>query len=200
MKGIKKLAKNYKPNGRSFNRLFISMLKKFYIKLTLNRYILFSIIFFMILFGSCFRIENIAKEPKIEFQKFDYQKLIIMGNNNHPILNGTLKFYFEDGDGNVGFGIEQDAKHTVFIEKYKITNKIPIRIEFNDSLVNYKIPVFSTSGNRRAIKGDITINSLDEVFYTENDTIMYKFYIWDRDYNKSNIDSTGYLILRDYIN
>lgn len=150
----------------------------------------------VMIFSFCTKIEKISEIPKIKFTEFTYKDSV---GFNH-ILNGTLSFDFEDGDGNIGFGIDSVSKNTVFIKKYKITNGVPINIVLNENIVNYKIPVFSTSGNRKAIKGNICVKNLDEVFpINEGDTIMYKFFIKDRDNNNSNIDSTGYLILKNYI-
>jgi hypothetical protein len=151
--------------------------------------------------SSCFRIENIAKEPKIRFEEFILKDSV---GFNH-LLNGTLRFYFEDGDGNIGFGVDSIAENTVFIEKYEIVNNQAIKIEIDGSLINFKIKEFSTSGNRRALKGDIVIKNLDELINDEYtitykyDTIMYKFFIQDRDHNVSNTDSTGYIALKNYL-
>lgn len=166
-------------------------------KLRLNFIFFLAIFIICLLLSSCFKIEKISEIPRIEFQKIIFVDSI---GFNH-ILNGTLNFYFEDGDGNVGFGIDSLSENTVFIEKYKFTNGQAIAITFNEEIVNYKIPEFSTSGNRKAIKGNIIIKNLDEIFpLNEEDTIMYKFYIKDRDNNLSNIDSTGFIILKQYIN
>ena len=153
------------------------------------------ILFVFTTFVSCFKIEKVPIEPRIKFEEFIYVDSV---GFNH-VLNGSLRFSFEDGDGNIGFGIDSIAENTVFIEKYKIKNNIPIRMEIDGSLLNFKIKQFSTSGNRRALRGDIVIKNLDEIFPINNDdTLMYKFYIQDRDKHVSNIDSTGFLPLRNF--
>lgn len=160
--------------------------------------ILFAFVFLdiVMLFSFCTKIEKLSEIPKIKFTEFAYIDSV---GFNH-ILNGTLSFDFEDGDGNIGFGVDSVSENTVFITKYKITNGVATEIELDSSIVNYKIPVFSTSGNRKAIKGSILIKNLDEIFpINEDDTLMYKFYIKDRDNNISNIDSTGCLVLKKYI-
>ena len=157
--------------------------------------------FFVLLFcfiNSCKKIETLAPEPEIEFISFDYKDTIdILGNK---ILEGTLKFSFVDGDGDIGFGIDSTSKKTVFLKKYKIKNNSPELIEQNEDLSGYKIPEFSTSGNRKFLKGEIVVNNLDELPpFNIEDTLMYDFYIIDRAGHISNTEKTGYLILKDFI-
>jgi hypothetical protein len=148
-------------------------------------------------FPSCFKIETYPPEPKIEFIEFRYTDTTILGN---PILAGLLRFSFVDGDGNIGFGLDTTLPKTVFVDKYKIENGEVKLIELNEDIINFRIPQFATSGDRKPLKGEIIIKSLDELLpINYNDTLMYKFYIVDRSLNKSNIDSTGYLILKNYI-
>ncbi|MDR2835631.1 MAG: hypothetical protein LBV69_05455 [Bacteroidales bacterium] len=164
----------------------------------MKKYFLFVIFFLFVLFiESCERPKIVSTTPTITFTKFSLKDTV---DFNH-LLRGTLKFEFVDGDGNIGFGTDSTANKTVFLEKYKIINSIPNRIEFNEGyLLNYRIPVFSTTGNRKVLSGEIVLRYLDETFpINPNDTIMYKFYIYDRDMNKSNIDSTGYIILKNYL-
>lgn len=146
--------------------------------------------------SSCFKADVYPPEPQIEFIDFTFHDSI----KEYNILKGVLHFSFIDGDGNVGFGTGANSPKTVFINKYKIENNIPVKIELDDEIINYKVPEFSTSGNRKYLKGEIIINSLDELApINSNDTIMYEFYIIDRDYNESNTENTGYLIPGDYL-
>ena len=157
---------------------------------------LFISIVSVITLQSCFEFENYPPEPEITFMEFTFIDSI---GFNH-ILRGELKFSFVDGDGNIGFGLDTPVQNTIFIKKYQIINNksVPIDLAIEP---NYAIQKFSTSGDRKPLKGEIVIKSLDEIPpINPNDTIMYKFYIVDRDYNYSNVDSTGYLILGDYLN
>ena len=147
---------------------------------------------------ACRKPEVLPPEPKIEFISFEYKNAAdILGNR---ILNGTLKFSFVDGDGDVGFGIDSASSKTVFLKKYKIINNNRQLIEQDEDLSSYKVPVFSTSGNRKPLKGEIIIRSLDELPpFNINDTLMYDFYIIDRTGHVSNTETTGYIILKNYV-
>ncbi len=120
-----------------------------------------------------------------------------LGNRKY---SGSLTFTFVDGDGDIGFGQDSLAPKTVFVDKYEIIDNVAYPVELAVDYY-YNIPKFSTTGNRKALKGEIIVRSLDELYplNTEN-TIMYKFYIVDRSWNYSNIDSTGYIALVDFVN
>lgn len=166
---------------------------KLFLKILLALFIVINIV----VQQSCFKLEKYPPEPKIEFVKFSFKDSI---GFNH-LLAGELIFSFVDGDGDIGFGIDTNNVKTVFIEKYKIINNRSIRVELDENMLSYQIPRFSTSGNRKPLKGEIIIRNLDEIPpINPNDTIMYKFYIVDRSLKYSNVDSTGYLILGNFIN
>ncbi len=64
--------------------------------------VIYTFIFLLVVLaaGSCKKIEQMPPEPRIEFKTFEILDTIdILGN---PAKAGRLKFYFEDGDGNVG--------------------------------------------------------------------------------------------------
>jgi hypothetical protein len=65
--------------------------------------------------------------------------------------------------------------------------------------LEFYVPVFENSDPDMALKGDMFVNDLNEIFPFSDDTIMYKFYIVDRAGNKSNVEETGFLVLKNYI-
>ncbi len=141
---------------------------------------------------SCFKPEVYPPEPSIEFLDFNFIDTVDLLDN--PVLNGTLHFYFVDGDGDVGFDTTSPRKNTIFLEKYKIENGQEILIDLTVPL-SYFVPEFENSTENSALKGEMFVNDLNETFPFEDDTILYKFYIVDRSGNKSNVANTGYLVL-----
>jgi len=142
---------------------------------------------------SCFKVEPFSPVPSIEFMDFNLVDTTdLLGNR---VLNGTLHFYFVDGDGDIGFDTTSPRQNTIFLEKFKIANGIESKIDLLVPL-SYFVPKFSNSSNNRTLKGEMIINDLNENFPLEYDTIVYKFYIVDREGNTSNIESTGYISLK----
>lgn len=153
------------------------------------------LILFISLFAlqSCFKVETYPPEPRVEFLDFKYVDTID-GLENH-VLNGTLHFYFEDGDGDVGFDTTTPRKNTIFLEKYIVTDGVEILSDVSVPL-NFYVPEFENSGENSTLKGEMFVNDLNESYPLNSDTIFYKFYIVDRAGNKSNVESTGYLVLK----
>lgn len=147
----------------------------------------------MIVLQSCFKVETYPPEPQIDMLDFTYKDTVDELDN--PVLNGTLHFYFVDGDGDIGFDTTTPRENTIFIEKFKISGGQEISLDYLVPL-NYYVPKFTHSGTNQTLKGEIIVNDLNEIYPFEADTIMYKFYIVDRAGNKSNTESTGYLILQ----
>lgn len=166
------------------------------------RFIAYIITILLLIYGlqSCQNIKTYPPEPYIEFISIEYE--YIQDALGNATLNGTLKFYFVDGDGDIGFHppAENDTvvNNTVFMDKYRMKNG---SYELVDLVIpfQYRVPYFSTSGNNKTLEGEIIITDIIETQNLQSDTIKYDFYIKDRAGNKSNIESTGDLILRNFI-
>jgi hypothetical protein len=143
------------------------------------------------------KIKSYPPEPEVEFKEFKLIDTIDgLGNRKYA---GFLTFTFVDGDGDLGFGQDSASSKAVFINKYEIINNVAHLVDLAVDY-SYSIPAFSTTGNRKALKGEIVVKSLEEPYpLNSDDTIMYKFYIVDRSRNYSNTDSTGYIALIDFI-
>jgi hypothetical protein len=161
-----------------------------------NRF--FVIISILILTGlsSCFKPDVFPPEPHIEFTEFVFIDTVDVLDN--PVLNGTLKFYFVDGDGDIGFDTTSPRKNTIFIQKYAIRNGEEVLVDLQVPL-HFYVPVFVNSDPDKALQGDMYVNDLNEIIPFSDDTIMYEFYIVDRAGNKSNVETTGYLVPGNYI-
>jgi hypothetical protein len=151
----------------------------------------------MILAASCRKIEELPATPRIEFQSFEiFDTTDILGNKSK---GGRLKFYFEDGDGNVGLKQPQasgDDSTNLFFTLYKKTNGIMQPASKNDPLTPaaYRVPYMERLGQNKILKGTISVTFL-YLFFTTADTISYEFYLEDRDYKESNLETTSEIIV-----
>ena len=119
-----------------------------------------------------------------------------LGNNT---LVGQLTFDFTDGDGNIGLlplvdttdlNLPDTVKFNFFLQLYDLQNfeYVPIPEE-DGGILKYRIPYL----DKQPLSGTMDLEiSYPIIIY---DTIFYTFYIYDRDYNRSNTDSTDVIVL-----
>jgi hypothetical protein len=160
--------------------------------------ILFLTLFMMI---SCGKLEQRPETPHIEFRSFTvFDTTDILGNDSK---GGRLKFYFEDGDGDVGLeppeGENIDSTN-LFFTMYRKVNDTMVEIPEDDILhpSDYRIPYMEREGQNKILKGTISVTFL-YLFYspTDTDTVRYDFFIKDRAGNLSNTESTSEISLSD---
>jgi len=153
------------------------------------------IIFIAAIYGSCTKIQQLPPEPHIEYKDFSvFDTTDILGNY---CKGGKLKFYFEDGDGNVGLkppeATEGDTTNLFFTLFRKIDGEMK-QVD-NDDLMkpsSYRVPYMEREGQNKILKGTIYITFLYPFYVPEdNDTIRYDFYLKDRADNISNTVSTN---------
>jgi hypothetical protein len=155
----------------------------------------FLVIFFTVAvaLGSCRKIEQMPAIPHIEFTSFAvFDTIDILGNN---AKGGRLKFYFEDGDGDLGLKTpseDQPDTTNLFFTLLRKTGGIMVPSSDNDPLKpsSYRIPYMERLGQNKILKGTISVTFL-YLFYSATDTIRYDFYILDRALNESNTVSTS---------
>ncbi len=148
----------------------------------------------IVLSGSCKKIHQLPPEPYIEFRNFAvFDTIDILGNN---CKGGRLKFYFEDGDGNLGLESPEETgldTTNLFFTLYRKTNGVMTEVPENDLMEpsSYRIPYMTREGQNKILKGTISVTFI-YLFYQpkNNDTIMYEFYLKDRAENFSNTVST----------
>lgn len=149
----------------------------------------------LFIFSACEKIQSYPETPHVNYKSFGiYSTVDPLGNE---ILLGKLEFDFTDGDGNVGLkqdsstNIPDSLKYNLFLSLYDKKGDDFEKIEDLPSL-NFRIPYIERKGQNKTLKGTITVDL--EYKTMKYDTIFYSFYITDRDYNRSNVDSTEVLI------
>lgn len=162
-------------------------------------YKLLAIIIVVISSVACRKIEILPATPRIEYRSFEiFDTTDILGNE---AKGGRLKFYFEDGDGDMGLaepvGILSDTSN-LFFTLYRKQNGEMILAPPNDPLKpsSYRIPYMFRLGQNKILRGTVSV-TLFYLFYSTADTIRYDFHIKDRANNVSNIESTGEIIVSD---
>jgi hypothetical protein len=165
----------------------------------LMRILKYWIIFLIVLFNliACKKIEQLPAVPYIEFNSFTvFDTTDILGNNAKA---GRLKFYFEDGDGDLGLKppseIQNDTTN-LFFTLFRKKDGTMVTAPDNDPLKpsSYRIPYMERLGQNKILKGTISV-IFQYNFYSSSDTIRYDFYIKDRALNASNVVSTSEIII-----
>ena len=157
--------------------------------------LLFSALLLMI---SCNEVDPVyPDEPVVDYQGFGlYITTDPLGNNT---LIGQLSFDFTDGDGNLGLlplvdtsdlNLPDTVKFNFFLQLYDLQNYEYVEIPEEDGgILKYRIPYL----DKQPLTGTMDLEiSYPVILY---DTIFYTFYIYDRDYNRSNTDSTDVIVL-----
>jgi len=157
-----------------------------------------SILALYLLVAACDQTEEVyPDEPVVEYQSFGfYFREDDLGNNT---LIGRLAFEFTDGDGNLGLpelldgsesSLPDTVKYNFFLQLYDLQGfewvKIP---ESEGGILKYRIPELDKNPTKGLMELDISYPVIVQ------DTIFYTFYIFDRDYNRSNTDSTDVIPL-----
>jgi hypothetical protein len=146
--------------------------------------------------SSCRKIEHLSPVPHIEFRSFTvFDSIDPLGNF---VKGGRLKFYFEDGDGDLGLASpvsgQIDTVNLFFTSFRKIGETMQEITSPNDpiSAFRYRIPYMERLGQNKILKGTITVAFLYQFYEpADSDVIRYDFYIKDRALNESNVVSTS---------
>ncbi len=154
--------------------------------------------FVLTLLVSCEEIAPVYPiEPVVDYQSFGFFISVDeLGNKN---LVGRLTFDFTDGDGNVGlypisdtFSINQpdSVKYNFFLQIHELKENeyVPLPDE-EGGILKYRIPYL----DKQPLKGTMDLDIFYPVIVT--DTFFYTFFITDRDFNRSNLDTTDVIVL-----
>ena len=148
---------------------------------------------------SCQEIDpQYPDEPLIDYQGFALY--ITTDALNNKILVGQLTFKFTDGDGNIGLNPYADTtslnlpdtiKYNFFLQMYNLEGYEYVKVPpEKGGVLKYRIPYLDKQPLSGTLDLDISYPSIGDL-----DTIFYTFYIFDRDYNRSNTDTTEVIVL-----
>jgi hypothetical protein len=164
----------------------------------MKKYIPLIVFVTIISLASCIPFEKLPPEPKIEFRAFTlYDTVDILGN---AAKAGKLTFYFEDGDGDLGWPEADTGTYTtntnLFFQLYRRKNGVFELAPPTDPLYpsEYRIPYMEVQGQNKILRGTIDV-SMIYFFYDPTDTLYYNFWVRDRAGNDSNTDSTCIFIM-----
>jgi hypothetical protein len=151
-----------------------------------------------LLLSSCMKKEVYPDIPEIAFQGFTTQF-----DTGLYAKRGFLTISFKDGNGDIGLRPNQTEPpfdtgsiyyYNYIIDYYEKQNGTFVKVELDPSF-NARIPYLTPDDPNKAIKG-IIVDTLTLNPMPLFDTVKFKFYIYDRALNKSNVDSTPPIILR----
>ena len=152
----------------------------------------------LMLLVSCNEIlPDYPDEPVVDYQGFGLY--IVVDQLGNKTLVGRLTFEFTDGDGNLGLyplpedtspGLPDSLKYNFYLQLYDLQGYEYVKIPGSEGgELKYRIPYLDKQPTSGTMDLDI---SFPLIIY---DTVFYTFYIVDRDYNRSNTDTTEVIIL-----
>lgn len=135
--------------------------------------------------AGCKKKEEISPIPYIELQ------LLQVNNNGFIDTSATVKFYYRDGDGDLGSLTDQTSQEeNIFIKTYEKKNGV-----FNFLIdQNATMPNLTPTASNKNIEGEIEY-LLQLPLAVNNDTLKYEIYIKDRSGNKSNAINTKEIVV-----
>ena len=170
------------------------------------------LLFFFLLFAvtACKKKEIYSSIPLIE-----YKDVVFYPGENGADSIMTLIFTFKDGDGDIGLD-QGDTLPPFQATRDKYNNPLNpyynnLHIDYYESFDGvfgqvikdldpdatppvydtlrylYRIENITPDGRHKAIRGDIEVNIYPSPHPDAQDTVKYKFYIYDRSLNKSNV-------------
>jgi len=152
----------------------------------------------LLLLVSCEEIvPEYPDEPVVDYQGFGlYISVDQLGNKT---LVGRLTFDFTDGDGNIGLSplpdntdpnLPDTVKYNFFLQLYDLQGYEYVKVpESEGGILKYRIPRLDKQPTSGTMDLDISYPLI------VHDTVFYTFYIFDRDYNRSNTDTTEVVVL-----
>ncbi len=143
-------------------------------------------------------------EPKIKFKSFILDRKTDVLNNE--ILTGELRFEFEDGDGDIGFEAPADSinqpdslLYNLFLTIHEKVNGQYREVDTSklETLPYYRLPPLDREGQNKTLKGEIMVEI--QYLVIEYDTLKYTFFIMDRAFHRSNVDTTSEIVFADWL-
>jgi len=159
----------------------------------------FILIFISVILFACPKPQKYPEIPEIKFRQ------IVLSNSTDALGNDIklmkLIFGITDGDGNIGlkdtditgaFHPDSLYNNNLFTTLYEVINGDTVE---TDSSVqrNFRVPYVEPQGQNKTLIAEIIIDI--EFSYNQSgnlpyDSVFYKFYIVDREFNESNLEYT----------
>ncbi|MFN2380133.1 MAG: hypothetical protein ABR519_07985 [Bacteroidales bacterium] len=142
---------------------------------------------------SCGKIKQIPPEPSIEFRQVEVFDTIEPQLGNMARAS-RITFYFEDGDGDIGYIRDYAGDNdtlNLFFEAWLKKNGLFTEPD-NDDLIqstSFSIPDIEPEGQNKIVRGTIDV-VLFYYLFNVDDTARYEFYLKDRAGNISNVSET----------
>lgn len=156
------------------------------------------LIVFATVFIGCIEVDDVSEIPEIKYVSSESDLVAdALGNESKYV---KLVFNLLDGDGNVGLLPEDSVppfvgafRHNFF---YDLLVKENSRFKVWDGLViNYfDIPFLEPQGQNKLLNARVSIDFYFPTLLLPYDTVYLKFFIYDRAFNRSNVDSTQVII------
>ncbi len=158
--------------------------------------LILSVLFIIMLQVSCEKPQEYSDIPEVTFKSLSVKKgLDTLGNE---VFKFNLIFDFVDGDGNLGlspydtlgdFAPGKPYYYNLHIDLYQKQDGVFTKDE--DVANNFRFQNISKTGtNNKLLKGEMNID-FELSKYPNKDTCCFKFYIFDRLLNQSNIEKTN---------
>jgi hypothetical protein len=163
----------------------------------MKKIIYFGVVLLVFLY-SCRKPERFSDIPEIKFINFEEFREYLISNDTIIMYGGTLAFYFQDGDGDIGLDdwmTSPPFDYNFFCNYYEKQYGTFVKIDSMETIqgkiepfnLNARIPRLSYLPEE-SISGEIYITMPQyRDSFSEYDTVKLEFYIVDRKLNKSNV-------------
>lgn len=161
---------------------------------------LYIIIASSLLWVSCRKPTKYSEIPEINFISIPVK--VTHDTLGNPIKRAQLTFYLVDGDGDIGlnegdtfppYEITGNYYYNLFIEMYELKNGQYSLVDLA-SPFNFRTKYIEPIGQNKTLKCTIYVD-LDFNIPVTWDSVKFDFHIYDRALHKSNVSSTGVVIL-----
>lgn len=146
-------------------------------------------------------------EPEVKYPIIPNIKFVNLEKISNDLgydYKANLKFYFEDGDGDIGLDdITEDLQppfdtssiyhYNFFIKYYEKQNGTFVKVDLPVEQ-NARIPRLSNN-TPESIDGEISIEVFINNFASQYDTVRFEFFIVDRSLHHSNTVTTPEIII-----
>lgn len=156
--------------------------------------------FFVMFFAlaSCIKFEDTPIIPQIDFQSV--QSDIVYDALGNESKHTKLTFNLIDGDGDIGLMPEDTIEPFVghFRHNFHFDLMVKKQGEFvywDELAINYfDIPYIEPQGQNKLIEAQVSIDLYFSTLLMPYDTVYFRFFVYDRALNRSNID-TSYIVV-----